>query len=61
MIFPAYYTPGVGRVCAAVHKNPDLVYKLRVKSNTVAIVTDGSAVLALGNIDPELALPVIKG
>ena len=55
------YTPGVGRVCTAIHQNPDQVYKLTIKGNTVAIVTDGSAVLGLGNIGPEAALPVMEG
>ncbi len=55
------YTPGVGRVCTAIHQNPELVYKLTIKGSTVAIVTDGSAVLGLGNIGPEAALPVMEG
>ena len=55
------YTPGVGRVCMAIHKNPDDVYKLTIKKNTVAIVTDGTAVLGLGNIGPKAALPVMEG
>jgi malate dehydrogenase (oxaloacetate-decarboxylating) len=55
------YTPGVARVCTEIHKNPDLAYKLTIKGSTVAIVTDGSAVLGLGNIGPEAALPVMEG
>ncbi len=55
------YTPGVGRVCMAIHNNPEEVYKLTIKRNTVAIVTDGTAVLGLGNIGPEAALPVMEG
>jgi malate dehydrogenase (oxaloacetate-decarboxylating) len=55
------YTPGVARVCMAIHKNPEDVYKLTIKRNTVAVVTDGSAVLGLGNIGPEAALPVMEG
>lgn len=55
------YTPGVGKVCTAIHKNPDDVYKLTIKKNTVAIVTDGTAVLGLGNIGPMAALPVMEG
>jgi malate dehydrogenase (oxaloacetate-decarboxylating) len=55
------YTPGVGRISSAIAQNPDLVYKLTIKSNTVAIVTDGSAVLGLGNLGPEAALPVMEG
>ena len=55
------YTPGVGRICKAIAQDPDLVYSLTIKSNTVAIVTDGSAVLGLGNLGPEAALPVMEG
>jgi malate dehydrogenase (oxaloacetate-decarboxylating) len=55
------YTPGVARVCMAIHDEPDNVYKLTIKRNTVAVVTDGTAVLGLGNIGPEAALPVMEG
>jgi malate dehydrogenase (oxaloacetate-decarboxylating) len=55
------YTPGVGRVCTAIAENPEEVYALTIKSNTVAIVTDGSAVLGLGNLGAEGALPVMEG
>ncbi len=55
------YTPGVGRVCKAIADEPDKVYSLTIKHNTVAIVTDGSAVLGLGNLGPEAALPVMEG
>lgn len=55
------YTPGVGRICTAIAQNPDEVYNLTVKQNMVAIVTDGSAVLGLGNLGPEAALPVMEG
>ena len=55
------YTPGVGRVCKAIAANPDQVYDLTIKRNTVAIVTDGSAVLGLGNLGPAGALPVMEG
>jgi malate dehydrogenase (oxaloacetate-decarboxylating) len=55
------YTPGVGRVCTAIAQNPEEVYALTIKSNTVAIVTDGSAVLGLGNLGAEGALPVMEG
>ena len=55
------YTPGVARVCHAIHKNPEDVYKLTIKRNMVDIVTDGTAVLGLGDIGPEAALPVREG
>ncbi|TIC89377.1 NAD-dependent malic enzyme [Nocardioides sp. GY 10113] len=55
------YTPGVGRVSMALAENPDDVSRLTVKGNTVAVVTDGSAVLGLGNIGPGAALPVMEG
>ena len=55
------YTPGVARVCTAVAKNPDLAHQLTIKSNTVAVVTDGTAVLGLGDIGPLAALPVMEG
>ncbi|MEM9117587.1 MAG: NAD-dependent malic enzyme [Cyanobacteria bacterium P01_F01_bin.56] len=55
------YTPGVGRVCKAIAAEPERVYDLTVKQNMVAIVTDGSAVLGLGNLGPEGALPVMEG
>ncbi|MGB7060609.1 MAG: malic enzyme-like NAD(P)-binding protein [Geitlerinemataceae cyanobacterium] len=55
------YTPGVGRISSAIAENPELVHTLTIKSNTVAIVTDGSAVLGLGNLGPEAALPVMEG
>lgn len=55
------YTPGVGRICTAIAENPEQVYGLTIKSNTVAIVTDGSAVLGLGNLGPAGALPVMEG
>jgi malate dehydrogenase (oxaloacetate-decarboxylating) len=55
------YTPGVARVCMAIHNKPDDVYNLTIKRNTVAVVTDGTAVLGLGNIGPEAALPVMEG
>ncbi len=55
------YTPGVGRVSMAIHENPEDVRKLTIKGNTVAVVTDGSAVLGLGNIGPGAALPVMEG
>ncbi|NJR39173.1 MAG: NAD-dependent malic enzyme [Leptolyngbyaceae cyanobacterium CSU_1_4] len=55
------YTPGVGRICTAIAENPERVYDLTIKGNTVAIVTDGSAVLGLGNLGAEAALPVMEG
>ena len=55
------YTPGVGRVCSAIAANPEEVYNLTIKQNMVAIVTDGSAVLGLGNLGPEAAMPVMEG
>jgi malate dehydrogenase (oxaloacetate-decarboxylating) len=55
------YTPGVGRVSLALAHNPDDVPKLTIKGNSVAVVTDGSAVLGLGNIGPGAALPVMEG
>jgi malate dehydrogenase (oxaloacetate-decarboxylating) len=55
------YTPGVARVCNVIAANPDRVHDLTIKKNTVAIVTDGTAVLGLGNIGPKAALPVMEG
>jgi malate dehydrogenase (oxaloacetate-decarboxylating) len=55
------YTPGVARICSAIAKDRSLARKLTIKRNTVAVVTDGSAVLGLGNIGPEAALPVMEG
>jgi len=55
------YTPGVARVCEAIAANPDDARRLTVKRNAVAVVTDGSAVLGLGNIGPAAALPVMEG
>ena len=55
------YTPGVARVCMAIADNPDDARRLTIKRNTVAVVTDGSAVLGLGNIGPRAALPVMEG
>lgn len=55
------YTPGVAAPCREIHKEPDLAYTYTRKWNTVAIVTDGSAVLGLGDIGPAAALPVMEG
>ncbi|MEU5695768.1 NAD-dependent malic enzyme [Actinosynnema sp. NPDC020468] len=55
------YTPGVARVCQAIAENPDDARRLTIKRNTVAVVTDGSAVLGLGNLGPAAALPVMEG
>lgn len=55
------YTPGVARVSSEIHDNPESVWKLTVKGNSVAVVTDGSAVLGLGDIGPAAALPVMEG
>jgi len=55
------YTPGVAGVSEAIARDPDLAYKLTMKGNSVAIVTDGSAVLGLGNLGPSAALPVMEG
>ncbi len=55
------YTPGVARVCAAIAEQPELVYDYTWKSKSVAVVTDGTAVLGLGDIGPAAALPVMEG
>ncbi|MGH7630096.1 MAG: NAD-dependent malic enzyme [Gemmatimonadales bacterium] len=55
------YTPGVARICQAIADNPDDARRLTIKRNTVAVVTDGSAVLGLGNLGPAAALPVMEG
>jgi len=55
------YTPGVARVCEAIHQDPEKVFTLTIKKNTVAVVTDGTAVLGLGDIGPAAALPVMEG
>src|SRR5262250_805612 len=55
------YTPGVARVCLAIQKDPEKVYNLTIKKNTVAVVTDGTAVLGLGDIGPAAAMPVMEG
>ncbi|MFB5673473.1 NAD-dependent malic enzyme [Paenibacillus terreus] len=55
------YTPGVAQVCTAIAEKPSLAHQLTIKRNTVAVVSDGSAVLGLGNIGPEAAMPVMEG
>ncbi|MBK8811593.1 MAG: NAD-dependent malic enzyme [Acidobacteria bacterium] len=55
------YTPGVARVCEAIHRDPEKAYKLTIKRNTVAVVSDGTAVLGLGDIGPAAAMPVMEG
>jgi malate dehydrogenase (oxaloacetate-decarboxylating) len=55
------YTPGVARVCEAIHDDPEKAFTLTIKKNTVAIVTDGTAVLGLGDIGPAAAMPVMEG
>jgi malate dehydrogenase (oxaloacetate-decarboxylating) len=55
------YTPGVAAPCKEIVKNPDNLYDYTIKGNTIAIVSDGSAVLGLGNIGPQAALPVMEG
>ena len=55
------YTPGVARVCTAIHKDRDRAFQYTIKRNTVAVVSDGSAVLGLGDIGPEAAMPVMEG
>jgi malate dehydrogenase (oxaloacetate-decarboxylating) len=55
------YTPGVGRVCTAISEQPDLVWDYTIKSNSVAVLSDGTAVLGLGDLGPEGAMPVMEG
>lgn len=55
------YTPGVAEPCKVIAKDPEAAYKYTIKSNTVAVVSDGSAVLGLGNIGPYAAMPVMEG
>ncbi len=55
------YTPGVARVCTAIADDPDDSFRLTIRRNTIAVVSDGSAVLGLGNIGPRAAMPVMEG
>ncbi len=55
------YTPGVARVCMAIAEDPAKAFSLTIKRNSVAVVSDGSAVLGLGNIGPQAAMPVMEG
>jgi malate dehydrogenase (oxaloacetate-decarboxylating) len=55
------YTPEVARICKAIHEEPEKVYSLTIKRNTVAVISDGTAVLGLGNIGPAAAMPVMEG
>ncbi|MFZ5815572.1 MAG: malic enzyme-like NAD(P)-binding protein [Bacillota bacterium] len=55
------YTPGVANVCKAIHEDPSKAFTLTIKRNTVAVVTDGTAVLGLGDIGPAAAMPVMEG
>ncbi|MBI4991096.1 NADP-dependent malic enzyme [Candidatus Gottesmanbacteria bacterium] len=60
-ILSLIYTPGVAEAVIEIAKNKDSIYDLTIKNNTIAVVTDGSAVLGLGNVGPEAALPVMEG
>lgn len=55
------YTPGVARVCTAIHEDPAKAFSLTIKRNTVAVISDGTAVLGLGDIGPLAAMPVMEG
>ncbi|HEX3392792.1 MAG TPA: ACT domain-containing protein, partial [Solirubrobacteraceae bacterium] len=55
------YTPGVARVCTAIKDDPDKAFQYTIKRNTVAVVSDGTAVLGLGDIGPQAAMPVMEG
>ncbi len=55
------YTPGVARVCLAIHQDPQKAYSLTIKQNSVAVITDGTAVLGLGDVGPRAAMPVMEG
>src|SRR5690606_27883339 len=55
------YTPGVARICEAIHKDPEKAFNLTIKTNMVAVISDGTAVLGLGDIGPAAAMPVMAG
>jgi malate dehydrogenase (oxaloacetate-decarboxylating) len=55
------YTPGVARVCGVIRDDPDKAFQYTIKRNTVAVVSDGTAVLGLGDIGPRAAMPVMEG
>ncbi len=59
--FSVWYTPGVAKPCEDIHKNPEMVYEHTNKWNNVAVVSDGSRVLGLGDIGPEAGMPVMEG
>jgi malate dehydrogenase (oxaloacetate-decarboxylating) len=59
--FAIWYTPGVAAVCKAIQNNPELSYQYTNRANTIAIVSDGTRVLGLGNIGPEAGMPVMEG
>ena len=59
--FSIWYTPGVAAVSKAIEKNPELSFRYTNRWNTVAVLTDGSRVLGLGDVGPEASLPVMEG
>src|SRR4030042_4889544 len=60
-MLPILYTPGVAEVSKAIAKNKKLAFEYTIRKNTIAVISDGSAVLGLGNLGPEAALPVMEG